>query len=125
MLVGSLVPQNDLGELAKLPELVRHFRFHHSAAGGGLSLGAFLAEHYGAGEPQHTGYTVSDWHKQAHHDLPLRCHHGCTWAGFVLAATVVLPPVPYAAVRPVGYALARAPRPADGLVQALVQPPRA
>ncbi len=125
MLVGSLVPQNDLGELAKLPELLRHYRYHHSAAGGSLSLGEFLAEHYGAGEPAHTGFTFSDWHRQAHHDLPLRCHHGCTWVGFVVAAPLhigLMPPTggvvrAYRVVPPVACCL--------GEGAGLLQPPRA
>ncbi|TPG71761.1 hypothetical protein [Hymenobacter nivis] len=85
MLLGSCVPENDLGELAKLPELARHYRFHHSAAGGGLTLGQFLAEHYGAGSVHYTGCTLSARHRQDHHNLPLRCHHGCGAVAFLVA----------------------------------------
>ena len=82
MLLGSIVPENDLGELAKLPELVKHYEFHHSAAGGGLSFGEFLAEHYGAGTKHYAGCSLSPRHQQDHHNLPLRCHHGGGTVGF-------------------------------------------
>lgn len=49
MLVSSLIPQNDVEELGKLPALFRHYRFHAQPAQGGLSLGQFLVQHYGAG----------------------------------------------------------------------------
>lgn len=52
MLVSSLIPQNDVEELGKLPALFRHYRYHAQPAQGGLSLGQFLAQHYGADAPQ-------------------------------------------------------------------------
>lgn len=69
MLLGSLIPQNDLAELSKLPQLLEHYRYHHSAAGGGLSVAEFLAEHYGAGTRHLRGCTLSAWHRQDHHNL--------------------------------------------------------
>jgi hypothetical protein len=127
MLLGSLIPQNDLAELSKLPTLLEHYRFHHSAAGGGLSLSAFLIEHYGAGTRHLHGCTLSQAHHQDHHNLPLHnCHGNCAAGVFVLAAgRPLLPPAqpaPRAGLvyRPV------APLPCpNGLAGALLEPPRA
>ena len=86
MLLGSCVPENDLGELAKLPELVKHYRFHHSVAGGGLTLGEFLVEHYGSGTKEHFGCTFSVRHQQDHQGLPLHGRHGGDAAAFLVAS---------------------------------------
>ena len=90
MLLGSFIPENDLGELAKLPQLVEHYEYHHSAAGGGLNISQFLAEHYGAGTKHYAGCTLSPRHQQDHHNLPLRCHHGCVTFSFVVASATRL-----------------------------------
>jgi len=128
MLVGSFIPQNDLSELSKLPQLVQHYRFHHSVAGGGLSVAQFLAEHYGSGTPQHFGCTFSARHQQDHQRLPLHGHHECSShaAFFFLltsAAPALAPQLPPAA-SPQYRPAAHAPRP-DGAGYALLQPPRA
>ena len=126
MLVGSFIPQNDLAELSKLPQLVAHYRFHHSVAGGGLSLAEFLVEHYGAGEKAHFGYACSAQHQQDHQGLPLHGHHACD--GHV--AFLLLAPTPLRGQQPAP-AAARAYRPAAhprypaGQAPALLQPPRA
>jgi len=126
MLVGSLIPQNDLSELSKLPQLLTHYRFHHSAAGGGLSLPQFLAEHYGSGTPVHFGCTFSARHQQDHQGLPLHGRHACSsHVAFLLlapgAATWAAPArTPAPAYRPAGPALCQ-----DGAATALLQPPRA
>lgn len=87
MLVGSLIPQNDLAELSKLPYLLEHYRYHHSVAGGGLSLPEFLVEHYGAGTKHLSGCILSARHRQDHQQLPLLSHgDGCSLVVFVLAA---------------------------------------
>lgn len=85
MLLGSCVPGNDLGELAKLPELARHYRFHHSAAGGGLTLGQFMVEHYGSGTKEHFGCTFSVRHQQDHQGLPLHGRHSGEAVAFLVA----------------------------------------
>lgn len=126
MLLGSVVPENDLGELAKLPQLVEHYQYHHSAAGGGLNFGQFIAEHYGAGTKHYAGCSLSPRHQQDHQNLPLRCHHGYGTVGFVVAA----------AIRPVfvtqrettdlqAYRAAATPRYAFSFSASLGQPPRA
>lgn len=125
MLVGGLVPNNDLGELAKLPDLMQHYRYHHSAAGGGLSFGEFIAEHYGAGENQHFGCTFSAWHQQDHHNLPLHNLRGSIWVGFVVASAVQLRLTPPAAWGTVAYAASAASLYQFGPGRALTQPPRA
>ncbi|GAB3580128.1 hypothetical protein [Hymenobacter daeguensis] len=126
MLLGSLVPDNDLGELAKLPQLVEHYEFHHSAAGGGLTFGQFMVEHYGAGTRHYAGCTLSQRHQQDHHNLPLRCHHGCVTLSFVMApltrVVFVGQPVPIEAR---AYRVAAAPRYAFTPSSSLGQPPRA
>ena len=126
MLLGSVVPENNLGELAKLPELVKHYEFHHSAAGGGLNFGEFIAEHYGAGTRHYDGCSLSPRHQQDHHNLPLRSHHGYAAGSFVVAGMVcvVFAPHPEALAAP-AYPVARAPRYASGFSAQMAQPPRA
>jgi hypothetical protein len=126
MLLGSLVPDNDLGELAKLPELAKHYQFHHSPAGGGLTFGQFMVEHYGAGTKHYDGYSLSQRHQQDHHNLPLRCHHGCVTLSFVVAPlTRVLFFSQLAPAEMRAYRVAAAPRYAFTLSNSLGQPPRA
>lgn len=126
MLVGSFVPQNDLSELAKLPQLLEHYRFHHSAAGGGLSLAEFLAEHYGSGTKQHFGCTFSARHRHDHEGLPLHGRHTSGGGAFVpVAARLAL--VPRGAFGPgrASWQLAAASLYRGRPGAALLQPPRA
>lgn len=126
MLVGSFIPQNDLSELSKLPQLLEHYRYHHSVAGGGLSVAEFLAEHYGSGTPAHFGCTFSAQHQQDHQGLPLHGQHSCSsHVAFLLLPTALrlVAQRPIVAV-PTYYAAAHAQCP-DGLAPALLQPPRA
>lgn len=126
MLLGSFVPENDLGELAKLPQLLEHYEYHHSAAGGGLNFGQFIAEHYGAGTRHYSGCTLSPRHQQDHHNLPLRCHHGCVVLHFVVAAaTRITRAARPATVAARTYRAASAPRYAFCFSASLAQPPRA
>lgn len=126
MLVGSFIPQNDLSELSKLPQLLEHYRFHHSVAGGGLSLAQFLAEHYGSGTKQHFGCTFEPRHQQDHQGLPLHGRHSCSeHVAFLL---LTLAPVPGSQLAPsVGLAYRPAGRSLyqGGPDAALLQPPRA
>lgn len=126
MLLSSFIPQNDLAELSKLPQLVEHYRFHHSAAGGGLSLAQFLAEHYGAGTPQHFGCTVAPRHQQDHQSLPLHGRHECSsHVAFLLLAPVpVLGPRVVAGASPLYRPVGRV-RYQGQPAAALLQPPRA
>ena len=81
MLVSSLIPQNDVEELGKLPALFRHYRYHAQPAQGGLSLGQFLAQHYGAGAASGTDSwclsSVTKLKRQVgeHDGLPLQGQH--------------------------------------------------
>ncbi|GAB3856790.1 hypothetical protein GCM10028822_29580 [Hymenobacter terrigena] len=126
MLLGSFVPENDLGELAKLPQLVEHYEYHHSVAGGGLNFGQFIAEHYGAGTKHYTGCTLSPRHQQDHHNLPLRCHHGCVTFSFVVSPVTRLLFVARSETAVVqAYRAASAPRYAFIFSTSLGQPPRA
>ena len=128
MLVGSFIPQNDLSELSKLPQLLEHYRFHHSVAGGGLSLAQFLAEHYGSGSKQHFGCTFEPRHQQDHQGLPLHGRHSCSGHGHVAFLLLALPPVLAGQPAP---RIGQAYQPADlsryqsGPAAALLQPPRA
>ena len=125
MPVGSFVPQNDLAELSKLPQLLEHYRFHHSAAGGGLSLAEFLAEHYGAGTKEHFGCTFSARHQHDYQGLPLHGRHTGGGVAFMLLAAAAVPASQCVS------GLGRLYRPAesalyqDGPEAALLQPPRA
>src|SRR6476469_7291812 len=126
MLLGSFIPENDLGELAKLPSLVEHYEYHHSAAGGGLNFSQFIAEHYGAGTKHYTGCVLSPRHQQDHHNLPLRCHHGCVVLSFVVAPVprlVFAARTETAVVR--AYRAATVPRYTFCFSTSLGQPPRA
>jgi hypothetical protein len=128
MLVGSFIPQNDLSELSKLPQLLEHYRFHHSVAGGGLSVAQFLTEHYGSGTKAHFGCTFSPAHQQDHQGLPLHGHHECSGhiAFFFLPAVVSVSlvghPAPWVGQ---AYRPAFCVRYQDGATTALLQPPRA
>ena len=126
LLLGSFVPENDLGELAKLPRLVEHYRYHHSAAGGGLNFGQFIAEHYGAGTRHYAGCTLSPRHRHDHHNLPLRCHHGCVLLHFVVAPATraALGGRAETAIAP-AYRTAAAPRYAFRFRNPVGRPPRA
>jgi hypothetical protein len=128
MLVGSFIPQNDLSELSKLPQLVEHYRFHHSVAGGGLSLGQFLAEHYGSGTKEHFGCTFSPRHQQDHQGLPLHGRHTCSnhvAFSFLLAGPSLALIGQLACVVGPEYRSAGHVRYLDGATAALLQPPRA
>ena len=126
MLLGSFVPDNDLSELAKLPQLVEHYEYHHSAAGGGLNFGQFITEHYGAGTRHYAGCTLSPRHQHDHHNLPLRCHHGCVLLHFVVAtATRVAFVARPATAITAAYRMADVPRYALSVGNTLGQPPRA
>ncbi len=126
MLLGSLVPNNDLGELAKLPELAKHYRFHRSPAGGSLSFSEFMVEHYGAGTKHYSGCSLSEHHQDDHHNLPLRCHHGCAAVSFVVVPVtrLVFAAQPITAQLP-AYRVAAAPRYAGPVGTLPGQPPRA
>jgi hypothetical protein len=128
MLVGSFIPQNDLSELSKLPQLMEHYRFHHSVAGGGLSVAQFLAEHYGSGTKEHFGCTFSPQHQQDHQGLPLHGRHACS--SHLAFAFLLAGPSLACAPRPAlkasqAYRLPAAARHQDGTPTALLQPPRA
>ena len=126
MLVGSLIPQNDLAELSKLPQLLEHYRFHHSVAGGSLSVAQFLAEHYGSGTPEHFGCTFSPRHQQDHQGLPLHGRHTCSaHVAFLLLPVGVRLVAQLPAVINLAYCPASRARYQDGTVTALLQPPRA
>ena len=126
LLVGSFIPQNDLAELGKLPQLLEHYRYHHSAAGGGLSLVEFMAEHYGAGTKHHFGCTFSPRHQHDHQGLPLHGRHadGGHGAFLLLAPTPLAGPRRLAAAGRAYCPAAPAPCP-EGRAPALRQPPRA
>ncbi|GAC1368727.1 MAG: hypothetical protein NVSMB30_05760 [Hymenobacter sp.] len=127
MLLGSFVPQNDLSELAKLPQLVEHYRFHHSAAGGGLSLAEFLVEHYGTGTKQHFGCTFSARHQNDHQGLPLHGRHvGGGGVSFIApGGRVVLPQCSLVVMNRQAWQSALAARYQGGPGAVLLPPPRA
>lgn len=103
MLVSSLIPQNDVEELGKLPELFRHYRFHAQPAQGGLSVGQFLAQHYGAGAASGTdswcvGKVLRAKRPQSAHDgLPLQGQHNIPPLVYLVPAVglVLVPSRPF------------------------------
>lgn len=54
LLVGSMLPGGGCGELAKLPDLIRHYQLHVQKSGGEIGFLTFLHMHYGAGS-KHVG----------------------------------------------------------------------
>lgn len=66
MLLGSLLPNGDLHELAKVPALIEHYLEH--AERDGLSMADFIALHYDNQEAQH---------KSEHQHLPF-FQHSCS-----------------------------------------------
>lgn len=123
MLTGSLIPQNDLSELSRLPELLEHYRYHHTAAGGGLSLGEFLLLHY---SPTTTHYlrVHSAQHNIEHQKLPLHSHHNCALMAYVLPVRSVVVPLRMSWPTPTLRAFA-GPMYAFSFSRPLLQPPRA
>ncbi|UOR03895.1 hypothetical protein MUN82_13165 [Hymenobacter aerilatus] len=123
MLLGSLIPQNDLSELTKLPELLDHYQYHHTVAGGSLSLSEFLVLHY---SPNTTHYlhAHSAQHNIEHQKLPLHSHHDCVMAAYVLPTRPIVVPLrvhwPTPALR-----ASEGPMYAFSFSRALLQPPRA
>lgn len=63
--IGSIMPERDLREMAKLPVFVEHFIEHLNAGEGFMQ---FLAEHYG---PRHDETGTEEHHDQ----LPFHNHH--------------------------------------------------
>jgi hypothetical protein len=126
MLVGGLVPQNDLTELGKLPQLLEHYRYHRTLAHGQLSPAAFLALHYGPHGTDHRKHPYTPRDAEDHHTLPLdQHHHDCVMVSFVLPTSrLVLPlrvlPWPTADYRP-----EPGPLYAYCVSTSLLQPPRA
>ncbi len=131
MLVSSLIPQNDVEELAKLPALFRHYRYHAQPAQGGLTLGQFLARHYAAGAASGT----NSWHlgsvtkikrpRGEHDSLPLQGEHNVPPLVYLVPTVQLVLPT----ARPHWVSQARPrltqPRYADAPGLALLQPPRA
>lgn len=124
MLVGSLIPQNDLLELAKLPQLLDHYADHQTPAGGKLSFLEFLALHYGAGS-DHYAKRHASHHEQDHHDLPLRCHHDCPSVVFLMPVPPMAAPVALPAIPALDYRAPAVPLYAFTFRSTLLEPPRA
>ncbi|UPL49941.1 hypothetical protein [Hymenobacter sublimis] len=125
MLVGSLVPQGDLSELGKLPELARHFRYHRALSGGRLSPLAFLVLHYGPHGADHRRNPYSQRDAQDHHKLPLeQHHHDCVMVSFVLPTGRVLLPAPPQSWPTAGYHSTAGPLYTFSVSGSLLQPPR-
>ncbi|TGE27680.1 hypothetical protein [Hymenobacter metallicola] len=125
MLVSSLVPQNDVEELSKLPQLVQHFRAHAAATQGQLSVSQFLGLHYGAASTRHDQYVRAVRHSQEHDNLPLRGQHNFPNLDYIVPASRIT----VLACRPLRPAAVyrASPRPlyAFALANSLLQPPRA
>lgn len=122
LLFGSLIPQNDLSELNRLPELVEHYQYHHTVAGGSLSLGQFMVLHY---SPDTTHYQLvrEGKHRIEHQKLPLHSHHNCIPVAFVLPVARLLVPTRVVRIRAPQRAAER-PLYTFCFSAALLQPPR-
>ncbi|SNC67318.1 hypothetical protein SAMN06265337_1910 [Hymenobacter gelipurpurascens] len=126
MLVSGLVPQNDLTELSKLPQLLEHYRYHRTLAQGQLSPLAFLALHYGPHGTDHRQHPYTSRDAQDHHSLPLdQHHHDCVMVSFVLPTSRVAFPAPALAWPTTVYRAEAGPLYAFSVSNSLLQPPRA
>ncbi|MBC6605760.1 hypothetical protein H8B13_02915 [Hymenobacter sp. BT188] len=121
MLVGGLMPQNDVEELGKLPQLVQHFQYHRSPQGGGLSFSQFLSKHYGGS----TNAVFNCPPSPEHDKLPLRGAHQCPNLEYVVPAARQLAALSYHAWPALAYRLAASPRYTFAFRAALLEPPRA
>ncbi|MBU1823182.1 MAG: hypothetical protein KKG00_17000 [Bacteroidetes bacterium] len=54
LLIGSFLPGGSWSELAKLPDLLRHYELHLQKSNGEISFLTFLSMHYAAGS-EHVG----------------------------------------------------------------------
>ncbi len=126
MLISSLIPQSDLSELGKLPQLLEHYRFHRALAGGHLSPLAFLVLHYGPHGSDHRRHPYSSRDAEGHHSLPLeQHHHDCVMVSFMLPTLRFLL-LPSPAEWPTElYHMAPGSLYAFSVHAALLQPPRA
>lgn len=84
--LGSLMPMNDMEELAKVPDLIYHFQEHKAESGGDFSFFQFLDEHYGHGKQTQD---------QKHKKLPF-FEHQCPGLVFLVSQFQFLlnPPLP-------------------------------
>jgi len=120
MLVGGLMPQNDVEELGKLPQLVQHFQYHQSPQGGRLSFGQFLSMHYGG-----SSAVFHSLPSPEHDKLPLRGQHQCPNLEYVVPAARQLASLPCHVWPALVYRLTAAPRYAFAFCATLLEPPRA
>ncbi|GAB3288621.1 hypothetical protein [Hymenobacter tenuis] len=126
MLGSGLVPQNDLSELGKLPELARHYRYHRTLAEGHLSPLAFLLLHYGPHGADHRRHPYSSRDAQDHQKLPLeQHHHDCVMVSFVLPASPLRLAAPAMGWPAADYRVASGPLYAFSMARPLLEPPRA
>jgi hypothetical protein len=121
MFVGGLMPQNDVEELGKLPDLVQHFRFHQSTQAGQLSVGRFMRMHYGEASSAVFRCPPSPEHEK----LPLHGQHNCPNLEYVVPTAARVAHVRYLGWPSPVYRPAAAPRYAFAFRAALLQPPRA
>ena len=75
ILLGSLMPGNDMEEMAKIPDLIGHYLEHKASAGNDFSFARFITEHYNQKKE-----SDSD---QAHKKLPF-FEHQCPGLVFVI-----------------------------------------
>jgi hypothetical protein len=120
MLVGGLMPLNDVEELGKLPQLVQHFQYHHSPQGGGLSFRQFLRVHYGGAT--NAGFYCPP--STEHDQLPLRGSHQCPNLEYVVPGARLLAPLPSQTWPSLVYCCTAAPRYSFAFRSALLEPPR-
>ncbi|MCB2378535.1 hypothetical protein LGH70_13120 [Hymenobacter sp. BT635] len=124
MLVSSLVPQNDVEELSKLPQLVRHFRAHAATTAQPLSVTQFLGLHYGAASTTHDQYVRAAHQGQEHDTLPLRGQHNFPNLDYIVPATHIAVLARRAARPMATYRPHSRPLYAFSLANSLLQPPR-
>lgn len=115
------MPQNDVEELGKLPQLLAHFQYHQSPQGGALTLSQFLQAHYSLG-----GSTMQSCPPSAEHDkLPLHGQHRLPNLEYVIPGVRSLACSPALAWSTTRYCAARAPQYCNADGASLLQPPRA
>jgi hypothetical protein len=84
----GLLPASHLAELAKVPQLVNHYRTHLAEEGDDDFL-TFLWEHYGNGTALHQ---QGGRHALSHHHSPLHDHSRLPFFSATATAVAFIPP---------------------------------
>lgn len=112
------MPNNDVEELSKIPQLVRHYQYHRAIQGKTLTIGLFLRMHYGGDE--HQVAAAAD-----HGELPFIGDHHFPNLEYIVPALQLVVPTAAHPESARDYRLATSSRYRFAFCASLLQPPRA